>query len=226
VGFGALAGISVEDQDHMLYVSACRPIAARPTVPVLRSDVTPRLERDRTGATDETLLAWAAAGDRMAFDELTVRHLPRVYGVVLRIVQRPAEAEETAQEAMVRAWQHAAQFDPERARFTTWLHRIAVNLAINRTRALTLQPLEDASALSDPAAGPEETLAVKERGQRLRAALGELPSRQRAALALFYDQGLSGADAATALSVSVRGLEGLLRRARQFLVTRLRDADR
>ncbi|WP_250265711.1 sigma-70 family RNA polymerase sigma factor [Rhodovastum atsumiense] len=185
----------------------------------------PRQDRDRAAAPDETLLAWAAAGDRLAFDELTLRHLSRVYSIVHRIVRDPAVAEETAQEVMFRAWQHAARFDPGRARFTTWLHRIAVNLALNRARAPLLQPLETVAELADTAAGPEDTLAAKENRLRLHAGLRRLPARQRAALALFYDQALSGAEAAAALSVSPRALEGLLRRARRFLVGQMRDED-
>lgn len=190
-----------------------------------RGEAASHRQRDRAAAPDETLIAWAASGDRLAFDELTTRHLPRVYAVVLRIVRHPAVAEETAQDAMVRAWRYAARFDPGRASFTTWLYRIAVNLAISRTRAVVSLPLDAAAELADPAAGPEENLLAKERRRRLQTAMGELPPRQRAALGLFYDQALSGAEAAAALSVSPRGLEGLLRRARRFLMVRLRDGE-
>ena len=121
---------------------------------------------------------------------------------------------------MLRAWQAAARFDPSRARFTTWLHRIASNIAIDRVR--TARPSAPLSPeLPDAAADPEQRLAARQDRSRLAAALGELPPRQRAALALFYDQEMPGAEAAAALSVSTRALEGLLRRARRFLAARL-----
>lgn len=181
-----------------------------------------RLARDLNGADDITLLGWAAAGDRRAFDQLAARHLPALYRVALRITRQPAEAEDVAQEAMLRLWQHAARFDPEKARLGTWLYRITANLAIDRVRRPGHRRLEEAGEIVDPGPGPEAALEARQRQAQLAAALQDLPPRQRAALALSYDQGLSGADAAAALSVSTRALEGLLRRARQLLSARLR----
>lgn len=183
----------------------------------------PRLSRDRSAATDEALIAWAADGDRLAFDQLALRHLPRLYQIAHRVTGSAAEAEELAQEAMLRAWQHAARFDPQRARLGTWLYSIVTRLAIDRGRRHAPLPLEDAGDPADPGPDPETALADRQRQDLLAAAIGELPPRQRAALALSYDQGLSGAEAAAALSVSTRALEGLLRRARGFLSGRLRS---
>ncbi|MBO1076526.1 sigma-70 family RNA polymerase sigma factor [Roseomonas marmotae] len=188
---------------------------------VRRAENAAVLERDRPSADDETLMAWAAAGDRLAFDQLALRHLPRLYRLAHRVTGDAGAAEEVAQEAMVRAWQAAGRFDPGRARFSTWLHRIATNLAIDHVRqAGRLAP---APGEEIPASGPdpEQQAAARERRALLAAALKEMPTRQRAALALFYDQELPGAEAAAALSVSTRALEGLLRRARRFLASRL-----
>src|SRR5262245_29255505 len=66
---------------------------------------------------DEALLARSAGGDRTAFDRLAGRHLDRAYRIALRIVGSAAEAEDVAQEAMVRVWENAARFDPTRAKF-------------------------------------------------------------------------------------------------------------
>ncbi|MXP64651.1 sigma-70 family RNA polymerase sigma factor [Roseomonas sp. M0104] len=183
------------------------------------------LARDLSAAEDAVLLGWAAEGDRRAFDALAGRHLPLLYRVALRVTGQPAEAEEVAQEAMLRLWQNAARFDPGRARLGTWLYRITANLAIDRVRRARFQPLATVAEAPDPAPGPEATLDARQRHALLAAALEELPPRQRAALALAYDQGLSGAEAAAALSVSTRALEGLLRRARRFLAARLRGEE-
>jgi RNA polymerase sigma-70 factor (ECF subfamily) len=181
----------------------------------------PRLERDRAAATDEALIAWAAGGDRLAFEALSARHLPRLYAIAMRVTGRAADAEDVAQEAMLRAWQHAARFDPDKARFGTWLYRIAANLAIDHARrAPAAAPLDE--ALPDPMPGPEEDFARRQRRALLDGALDDLPPRQRAALALAYDQEMSGAEAAAVLDVSERALEGLLHRARRFLAGRLR----
>lgn len=183
----------------------------------------PALARDREAASDETLIAWAAAGDRLAFGALAGRHLPRLYGLAHRITGSAAEAEDVAQEALLRAWQKAGQFDPERARFATWLHRIASNLAIDHCRRRgAAAPLPLAEHWPDPASGPEQALQERQRRAGLERALAELPPRQRAALALAHDQGLSGAEAAAVLATSERAVEGLLHRARRFLAARLR----
>ena len=149
-----------------------------------------------------------------------------LYGAALRVTGRPAEAEEVAQEAMLRAWRDAARFDPRKAKLSTWLYRIAVNLAIDRARRPGEHrggvPLEEAWLQADPSPDPEAALAARQDRAAVAAALRELPPRQRAALALAYDRGLSGAEAAAALDVTQRALEGLLRRGRLFLLARLR----
>ena len=86
----------------------------------------------------------AGAGDRAAFNELVGRHGERALRLALRVLGDAAEAEEVAQEAFLRAWQAAAGFDPARARFTTWLHRIVLNLAIDRTRRRGRAPIQRA----------------------------------------------------------------------------------
>jgi RNA polymerase sigma-70 factor (ECF subfamily) len=179
------------------------------------------LQRDRAAAPDETLIAWAAAGDRLAFDQLSLRHLPRLYRLAHRITGDAGAAEDVAQEAMLRAWQAAARFDPARARFTTWLHRIATNLAIDHARGTARTAPAPSEDVASPGADPEQQAIARQQRAILAGALDDLPARQRAALALFYDAELPGAEAAAALSVSTRALEGLLRRARHFLQARL-----
>ncbi|WP_160000139.1 sigma-70 family RNA polymerase sigma factor [Roseomonas sp. 18066] len=206
-------------------------LAWRPFLPwpgLLRLNPAPpeaRLARDHAAAADEALIAWSAGGDRLAFNALAARHLPRLHALAFRITGSAAEAEEVAQDALLRAWQHAARFDPDRARFGTWLYRIAANLAIDRARRRPAAPMLSTDALAgtlaDPAATPEEALALRQQEAALREALAALPERQRAALALAHDQGLSGAEAAAILETSERAVEGLLHRARRFLAARL-----
>lgn len=195
------------------------PAAASPSVPA-RPDQRPLGLMAREPAPDAVLMRRAAEGDRAAFGLLVERHGERALRVALRVLGDAAEAEEVAQEAFLRAWQAAASFDPDRAQFTTWLHRITLNLAIDRTRRRGSAPAAAEavlSALADPAPGPEAATAAAQERAALAAALAQLPARQRAAIALAYEEGLSGADAAAALDVSERALEGLLRRARLML---------
>lgn len=174
---------------------------------------------------DEALLARSAGGDRLAFDALAGRHLERAYRIALRIVGSAAEAEDVAQEAMVRVWESAARFDPSRARFSTWCYRIIVNLAVSQQRRPATLALDAALEIADPADDAETRIATREAQAGLVAALDAMPARQRAALVLVYYEEMSAADAAEVLEISPRALEGLLRRGRQFIRERLAEAD-
>jgi RNA polymerase sigma-70 factor, ECF subfamily len=163
------------------------------------------------------LLARSARGDRRAFDEIVTRYGPIALRVAARMAPDRQCAEDIAQEAMVKIWRRAAEFDGRRARFTTWLYRIVVNLCIDLRRRPQPVPLPDDFDPIDPSAGAAENVEVDERRAALVKAMDELPSGQRAALTLVYDEGLSGAEAARVLGVSTKAVERLLARARARL---------
>ena len=169
-------------------------------------------------ASDQDLLARAAGGDRAAFDVLAGRYLLRLRRAASRVLNDPAAAEDVAQDALLRAWTRAASYRPEQAAVGTWLHRIAVNAAIDRVRALRPSTAL-AEDVPDTAVPADLVLAGRQRGRLLAEAIAALPLRQRAAITLTYGEGWSGQRAARALSVSVRALEGLLHRSRKTLRT-------
>ena len=165
---------------------------------------------------DETLMARTAAGDRMAFDVLAARYLLRLRRAALRVLNDPAAAEDVAQDALLRAWTRAGLYRPDQASVATWLHRLAVNAAIDRVRAARPSAaLPD--DLRDPALLADQLIVGRQRRRLLAEAIATLPGRQRTALALTYREGWSGQDAARALRVSTRALEGLLHRSRKLL---------
>jgi RNA polymerase sigma-70 factor (ECF subfamily) len=171
------------------------------------------------GETDDALVLQVARGDRLAFAHLVERHSPRLMALVVRIVGNRAVAEEIVQDVFTRAWvtapswqQRASQFG-----FAAWLSRVATNLAIDHLRRPQSLPIEAAPETADEAADAVSGLIARERLERLRAAMAELPPRQRAAIALTYDQGLSNAQGAAALETSVGAFELLLVRARRAL---------
>ena len=170
---------------------------------------------------DADLLAWSAAGDREAFHEIVTRHGPFALRSAARLVHDPSIAEDIAQEALVRAWTQAGQFDARRARFTTWLHRIVFNLCIDYRRRVQPQQIPPDFDPIDPGATVDQMLEADDQLTALATALRLLPPRQRAALALVYEEGLSGAEAARALGVSIKAIERLLARARAYLRERL-----
>jgi RNA polymerase sigma-70 factor (ECF subfamily) len=180
--------------------------------------------RDYGRTPDGELLSWSAAGDRRAFDEVVNRHGLFALRVALRLIPDAPAAEDVVQEAMLRAWSQAKNFDPQRARFTTWLYRIVVNLCIDQRRRLRLEPLPENYDAADPTVGVHEMMETHEQQAALVRALQDLPVRQRAAIALVYDEGLSGAEAARALGLSAKAVERLLARGRAFLRARLHSA--
>lgn len=172
-------------------------------------------------AADADLVAWSAGGDRRAFDEIVTRHGPFALRVAKRLVPDPVTAEDVVQEAMVRAWSRASHFDSGRARFTTWLYRIVVNLCIDHRRRTQPESIPEDFEPADPAASVDEMMATNERYAALAGALKELPARQRAAMTLVYDEGMSGAEAARVLGLSAKAVERLLARGRAYLRERL-----
>ncbi|MGA7540258.1 MAG: sigma-70 family RNA polymerase sigma factor [Steroidobacteraceae bacterium] len=166
---------------------------------------------------DAELLARSARGDRRAFDAIITRYGPMALRVAGRMALDRQSAEDIAQEAMVRIWQRAGEFDACRARLSTWLYRIVINLCIDSRRRPQPLPLPQGFDAVDPSPNAAETREVDERSGALARAIDELPSRQRAALTLIYDEELSGAEAAQVLGVSAKAVERLLARARARL---------
>ena len=102
------------------------------------------------GDGDDALVAQSASGNHRAFRLLMVRHMGRTIRLAESILGGSSDADDVAQEAFVRVWKGASSFDPAIARFTTWLYRIVVNLAIDRSRQARGDPIEAASVASLP----------------------------------------------------------------------------
>ncbi len=166
--------------------------------------------------TDEALMARVAKGDQGAFRLLARRHLPAMVGLARRILGNAAEAEDVAQEAMLRVWTHAPRWQPLAA-FKTWLTRVVVNLCLDRKRKPLLLDLEAAGEVADPSPSAGEQAESAERERMLAAAIQQLPERQRSAILLTYSEGLSNAEVADVLGTSVSAVETLLVRGKQNL---------
>lgn len=158
----------------------------------------------------------AAAGNRLAQSALVTRHMPRVYGLAMRMIQDGALAEDITQETFLRAWKALPDWQP-RARLSTWLHRVALNLCYDHLRKRRESLPGDLPEPADPEPQPDARLARRQRLGALEAAIAALPERQRAALTLCALNGHSQGEAAEILQVSVEALESLLARARRRL---------
>ncbi|MGY6518463.1 MAG: RNA polymerase sigma factor [Lysobacteraceae bacterium] len=172
---------------------------------------------------DLPLVQRLARGDQQACALLLDRHLDRIHGLACRLLGDPAEAEDIAQETFLRAWRLAPDWQPGRARFSTWLHRVALNLCHDRLRRRRPEVDADATPLTAGTTGPEGSGLAGERADRVAAAVAALPGRQREAIVLRHYQELSQREAAEVMAVSEEALESLLARARRSLRQALAD---
>lgn len=167
---------------------------------------------------DLALIDRAREGDTEAFDELMMRYNHAVYRLAWSFVRNHADAEDISQETFIRAWRAIGRFDPQ-YRFYTWLHRIAVNLCISRSRRqkrIRFDPLPDSEPgaewreLPDPKSGEDD-------GELRRAideSLDRLPEDQRAVLVLRAREELSYEEISTTLGIPVGTVMSRLSRAR------------
>ena len=187
-----------------------RPLArlsARPERDCLTSVVDP----------DEELVRRVGQGDPAAIQAMVARKLPRMLALGQRLLGDPAEAEDVAQETMLRAWKQAPRWTPGRAKFDTWLHRVALNLCYDRLRRRREVSTEISPDRPDEGPLPDRGLMTAQLGAQVDTALIALPQRQREAIVLCHYQELTNIEAASLMSVSVEALESLLSRGRRTL---------
>ena len=178
---------------------------------------TPRTD----AAADEALwIERARAGDAGAFRALVDRHRDRAYGLALRILRSPGDAEEVAQDAFVRAWRALPRFLGEAA-FGTWLYRIVARRAFDRAPALKRRrgretSLEQVPDLAERAAA-EPAAAEPEEAHWLERLLERLSETQRAAVTLYYYEDRSVEEVARILAMPRNTVKTHLSRARAAL---------
>jgi RNA polymerase sigma factor (sigma-70 family) len=140
---------------------------------------------------DESLLAGLASSDPDGSAAFVRRFQGRVTGLAMTIVGDPSIAEEVAQETFMRAWQHAATFDPSRGRVVTWLLAITRNVAVDELRMRRQVPVDPDLLIGIRAEGgsdPEALAVLAHESHRVRLALAGLPDQQRRAVLMsaFY----------------------------------------
>ncbi len=173
-----------------------------------RSALAPETELD--------LITQARQGDRRAFGELVRRHREGVVNVVYRMCGDANLAEDAAQEAFIRAWQHLPSYRP-RSPFRNWVYRIATNVALDALRREREKVDIDALPLATSDEGPETTVEGRERGERVQQAVLALPPASRAVLVLREYEGLSYREIADTLGVPIGTVMSRLNYARNRL---------
>lgn len=187
-------------------------------MPTPRSDGTPAADAD-----DAALIARAAARDGQAFRLLVERHLPSLLGVARRMLRDEMEAEDVAQEALVRLWQQGANLELGAGGARPWLRRVVANLCIDRIRAGRRTDVTDEVPEQEVEPNQLSGLLDGDLAQRVEQALQGLPERQRLALTLFHYEGMSQIEVGEILGVSDEAVESLLSRARRALRAMLKD---
>ena len=172
---------------------------------------------------DEALLARYAAGEALAARLLIDRLAPRILRLAQRLLGDQAEAEDVVQEAMLRLWQIAPEWRAGAAQPSTWLYRVAVNLATDRLRRRRGVALDSIAEPPYPAPAVVERMIRGEREQALARALEQLPERQRVAVVLRHIEGLSNPEIAGLLDIGVEAVESLTARGKRRLAQLLAD---
>lgn len=169
---------------------------------------------------DEALLVLYANGDTVAARLLTQRLGPRALGSAMRLLGDRAEAEDVAQEALLRLWRIAAEWRQGEAQVTTWLYRVVVNLATDRLRARKrrgVAALDDQAEPASEAPSAVSRLIETDRMTALQEALLTLPERQRQAVILRHIEGLSNPEIAAVMEIGVEAVESLTARGKRGL---------
>ncbi|RTL69969.1 MAG: sigma-70 family RNA polymerase sigma factor [Hyphomicrobiales bacterium] len=176
------------------------------------------------GTEDEAaLLARIAEGEADAFRLIVDRHLPALLGIARRMLRDEAEAEDLAQEALLRLWRNAGNLEIGAGGVRPWLRRVVSNLCIDRVRAAKNTSVVDTLPEVPAPATQVRHLAEQDLAQRVDAVLKSLPERQRLALTLFHYEGMSQIEVGEVLGVSDEAVESLLARARRTLKAALKD---
>jgi RNA polymerase sigma-70 factor (ECF subfamily) len=177
------------------------------------------------GKDDEELLALIQDGSDEAFSVLVQRHTERFYRLAYRYVQNRQTAEDIVQDAFVRLWEDPAKWQAERKnKFTTWFYRIVVNLCLDwKKRKKPLELGDHEISIADPGDTPDLEMLVNERQKILENEIAALPERQRTALNLCFDEGLSNQEAAEVMGLKLKALQSLVMRAKTTLKQRMKD---
>ena len=173
---------------------------------------------------DEALLVLYANGNAGGAHMLTLRLVPRLLSYAMRLLGDRAEAEDVAQEAMLRLWRVAPDWRQGEAKVTTWTYRVVTNLCTDRLRARrrrTHSALDDAPELADTTPAVEPRMIEADRLRALKSALDTLPDRQREAVILRHFEGLTNPEIAQVMDIGVEAVESLVARGKRALTARL-----
>ncbi len=185
---------------------------------------------------DFRLVALAQKGDMRAYDELVTRHRGKIFAMIRNMIHQEADAWDISQEVFIKAWHALPRFEAK-ARFSTWLYRIAHNAVYDWTRKRKIETVGelndeifereriDSASFTTPSGGetPDQSMAQGELRLKIQAALNKLSPEHREVVLLKDVQGLSYKEIAEAMSSTLGTVMSRLYYARQKLQTLLKD---
>jgi RNA polymerase sigma-70 factor (ECF subfamily) len=179
---------------------------------------------------DTELMLRVKQGDEVAFKQIVELYHKPIHGLCFRYLKNQEDAEEIAQDVFIHLYKSADRYEA-RAKLTTYLYRIAINLSLNRIRDrkwkrfVSLDFFRGVTPNNNPvtadASDPDSLLEQKEKQQTIRQAIDTLPPNQRTAVILKRFQELSYEEIAQVMQCSLSAVESLLHRAKQNLQKRL-----
>ena len=171
----------------------------------------------------ENLVRLATKGDVRAFDALVSLHQDRVYALAYRMLGDAEDAADVQQETFLQAWRNLRKFRGE-AEFSTWLHRITVNLCLSRKRRneIASEPLDDHALVYSTEPGPVACLERTETIATVRRVLDAMPAHYRLLIVLRDMEGRSYEETAGILRCSIESVRTRLHKARKLLREKMR----
>lgn len=163
----------------------------------------------------EFMLAIARSGDRDAFEFLFSHFAPRIKALMIKSGAANSEAEDIAQDVMIKVWRKSAQYTPARGAVSTWIFTIARNARIDRLRRNSSEPyddIDDHEVASNNASAEEEVLAAQQ-AQHVSAALVELPVEQREIIKLAFLHDMPQSEIAAQLTLPLGTVKSRMRLA-------------
>jgi RNA polymerase sigma-70 factor (ECF subfamily) len=193
------------------------------------------IPQDGAGETDADVMLRVKAGDDAAFEYLVQKYRRPMVNFMYRMAHNAAAAEDLAQEVFLRVYRSRAGYEAS-AKFTTWLYRIATNLAVNHARDTRHERPENMASLDEPdqetgttmdvadaAPSAEQAILQKERLAAIRQRVQALPERQRLAVVMHKYQQMDYREIAGALKLSESATKSLLFRAYETLREQLKE---
>ncbi len=185
---------------------------------------------------DFRLVARAQQGDHGSYDTLVIRHRGRIFAMIRNMIHQEADAWDLSQEVFIKAWQALPRFEAK-ARFSTWLYRIAHNVVYDWTRKRKIESAGelndelferdriDSASFTTPSGGesPDDSMTQSELRVKIEAALGRLSAEHREVVLLKDVQGLSYKEIAEVMACSLGTVMSRLYYARQKLQVMLKD---